>query len=105
MDHSRRQRRDRSASRKQQTIWQPDSTVMVLGCSRSCEPSAHCARCPCINFHTSAANAHAYLQALNLTGPILTQIQALDLAGFLFGDLLRPVAGDTAGRHNAPLSR
>ena len=76
-----------------QTAWQPDTTVMVLGSSRSCEPAAHCCRCPYINFHTSAANAHAHLQALDLTGPVLTQIQALDLAAFLFGDLLRPVAG------------
>ena len=79
-----------------QTIWQPDTTVMVLGTSSSCEPSAHCARCPYINFHTSAGNAHAYLQALNLTGPVLTQTQAMDLAAFLFGELLRPAAEDTA---------
>jgi Alkylmercury lyase len=79
-----------------QTIWQPDTTVMVLGTSSSCEPSAHCARCPYINFHTSAANAHVYLQALNLTGPILTQTQALDLAAFLFGELLRTAAENTA---------
>jgi hypothetical protein len=78
-----------------QTIWQPDTTVLVLGTSISCEPSAHCARCPYINFHSSAANAHAYLQALNLTGPILAQTQALDLAAFLFGELLRTAAGDT----------
>ena len=76
--------------------WQPDDTVMVLGTSRSCQPSAHCSRCPYINFHTSSATAHTYLQALNLAGPILTQTQALDLAAFLFGDLLRPVAKDAA---------
>jgi hypothetical protein len=70
--------------------WEPDNTVLVLGTSRSCEPFSHCTRCPYINFHTSAANAHGYLQALDLTGPILTQAQAMDLAAFLFGDLLRP---------------
>jgi hypothetical protein len=88
-----------------QTIWQPDTTVMVLGTSSSCEPSAHCCRCPYINFHSSAANAHAYLQARDLTGPILTQTQALDLAAFLFDELLRPVAEDTAGGRNAKLNR
>jgi hypothetical protein len=79
-----------------QTIWHPDDTVMVLGTDRSGEPFAHCCRCPYINFHSSAADAHGYLEALDLTGPILTQTQALDLAAFLFGDLLRPVAEETA---------
>jgi hypothetical protein len=78
------------------TIWHPDDTVMVLGTGRSDEPFAHCCRCPYINFHASAANAKSYLQALDLTGPILTQAQALDLAAFLFGDLLGPVAEETA---------
>jgi hypothetical protein len=31
-----------------------------------------------------------------LTGPILTQTQAVDLAAFLFGELLRTAAEDTA---------
>jgi Alkylmercury lyase len=79
-----------------QTIWQPANTVMVLGTGRSGQQPAHCCRCPYINFHTSAASAHGYLQALDLSWPILTQAQALDLAAFLFGDLLRPVAEDTA---------
>jgi hypothetical protein len=88
-----------------QTIWQPDNAVMVLGSSRNSQQSAHCCRCPYINFHSSAANAHAYLQARDLTGSILTQIQALDLAAFLFGELLRSVAEDTGGQHNAELNR
>jgi hypothetical protein len=67
----------------------------VLGTSRSCAPFAHCCRCPYINFHTSAASAHGYLQALDLIGPILSQTQALELAAFLFGDLLRPAAEET----------
>jgi Alkylmercury lyase len=73
---------------ERQTVWHPDETVMVLGMGRSGEPFSHCCRCPYINFHTSAASAHGYLQGLDLTGPILTQAQALDLATFLFGDLL-----------------
>jgi hypothetical protein len=85
--------------------WQPDDTVMVLGTGRSCEPSAHCSRCPYINFHTSAATAHAYLQALDLSGPILTQTQALDLGAFLFGDLLRPLAEGAARGHDAQPTR
>jgi hypothetical protein len=40
-------------------------------------------------------SANGYLQALDLTGPILTQTQALDLAAFLFGDLLQSVAQET----------
>jgi hypothetical protein len=80
---------------ERQTSWQPENTVMVLGTSRSCEPFAHCCRCPYINFHSSVVSANGYLQALDLTGPILSQTQALDLAAFLFGDLLRPVAEAT----------
>jgi hypothetical protein len=78
-----------------QTIWHPDDTVMVLGTDRRGEPLAHCCRCPHINFHTSGANANSYLQALDLSGSILSQAQALDLAAFLFGDLLGPVAEET----------
>lgn len=62
--------------------WQPDETVMVLGTSRSREPSAHCSRCPYTNFDTSAAMADAYLHALGLSGRIVSQTQALHLTDF-----------------------
>jgi hypothetical protein len=76
--------------------WQPDDTVVAVAAGVSCEPSAHRSRCPYINFHTSASTAHAYLQALGLSGPILTQTKALDVAALLFGGLLEPVAEDAA---------
>jgi alkylmercury lyase-like protein len=76
-----------------QARWQPDSTVVAVGTDHSPGPSA-CCRCPYITFHASAATARAYLQSSGLTGRVLSQPQATDVAALLFGGLINVSAED-----------
>lgn len=68
--------------------WQPSSAVLVLGASGSCKGPIATA-CPLANFHISAEQATAYLAARpEVTGRVLTQDEAIEIARNEFGPLL-----------------
>jgi alkylmercury lyase-like protein len=76
-----------------QWSWQPADAVVLLGRRKNVSgPTAACA-CPVITFHTSAQSASDHLAALaalsGVRGRVLFQDEACELAGKLFGGLLR----------------
>jgi hypothetical protein len=79
-----------------QTIWQPDTTVMVLGTSSSCEPSAHLRPLPVHQLPHLGGERPRLPAGPQPDRAHLTQTQAPDLAAFLFGELLRTAAEERA---------
>lgn len=68
--------------------WDPAETVVLVARTGGCGPSS-CCTCPHINFHTAPEHAQAYLAAHpDLTGQILDQPTAVELARLVFGPLL-----------------
>lgn len=69
--------------------WSPPATAVLVTRNKPGVPSAQCC-CPHINFVTSPEHAHAYLASHpGLTGELLTQAVAVELARAVFGPLLR----------------
>jgi hypothetical protein len=72
------------------TRWDPAETVVFVGADAAGGPSADCC-CDHLNFFTDAAAAQAWSAAHpHLPGQILTQPEAEELGGRLFGHLLTP---------------
>jgi hypothetical protein len=73
--------------------WQPATTVVLVAATTAaggCDPVADCC-CPYINFHADPDHAQRYLQARpGMAGEVLTQAQAVEAAGQVFGGLLDP---------------
>lgn len=68
--------------------WSPAETVVLLAQTNGCGPAADCL-CPAITFHTDRERAAAHLRSRReLTGLVLDQVRALDIAGWSFGPLL-----------------
>lgn len=64
--------------------------MVLLAQTRGCGPAAECL-CPAITFHTSRRAAEDNLDRRGeLTGVVLDQAQALDVARRSFGPLLSP---------------
>jgi alkylmercury lyase len=80
--------------------WDPPS-IVVLMAHRTPDsgPAAQCA-CPHVNFYTSPAHAHAYLEGHpELSGQrLLGRQAAIQLARHVFGALLHPADSDTEPR-------
>jgi hypothetical protein len=69
--------------------WSPQSAVVLVAGTRANGPSALCT-CGHVNYYTRAEQAQAYLDAHpDLTGRVLDQAAAVELAGVVFGGLLR----------------
>jgi len=69
--------------------WTPEDTAVLLAQSNACGPAADCL-CPAITFHTSRRRAEDHLRDRpELTGVVLDQDQALEVAERSFGPLLR----------------
>lgn len=72
--------------------WAPAETVVLLAQSAECGVAAECL-CPAITFHGTRHRAEAHLDGRSgLTGLVLGQDQALEIARFSFGLLLAPAA-------------
>jgi hypothetical protein len=72
--------------------WTPASTVVLVARTGQRGPSAQCT-CGHVNFYTRAEHAQTYLDAhLELTGRVVDQATAVELAGGVFGGLLRDPA-------------
>jgi hypothetical protein len=72
--------------------WQPASTVVLVATAAGGVGGAvaDCC-CPHSNFHTQPVHAHTYLQAHpGMTGELLGQADAVEMAGRIFGSLLDP---------------
>jgi alkylmercury lyase len=71
-------------------LWQPDEAVVVVGSTNGCARVDQGA-CPNINFH---GNAHGAVEHLNvhpeITGHLVSQAVAIELADRIFGSLLDP---------------
>ncbi len=75
--------------------WVPSDAAVLLAQTHGCGPAADCL-CPAITFHTSRRRAEAHLRSCpDLTGVVLDQPQALEIARYSFGSLL---AADTHTR-------
>ncbi len=69
--------------------WSPQSTVVLVARTRASGPSAVCT-CGHVNFYTRPEQAETYFdEREDLTGQILDQPAAVELAGMVFGELLR----------------
>lgn len=69
--------------------WTPESTVVLIAQTDQGGPSAQCT-CGHVNFYTRAEHAAGYLDAHpELTGRVVDQETAVELAGGVFGGLLR----------------
>lgn len=69
--------------------WSPQATAVLAVYASAGEPAAQCA-CPHVNFVTSPDHARAYLAThTHLTGQLLGQQAAIELAQAVFGPLLR----------------
>ncbi len=69
--------------------WSPRSTVVLVARTHANGPSAVCT-CGHVNFYTRREQAEAYLdERADLTGQVLDQPAAVELAGVVFGELLR----------------
>jgi hypothetical protein len=80
--------------RGERWFWSPRDTVVLLAESGGCGPAAECL-CPAITFHTSQERAEDYLRRdRELTGRVLDQARAIEVARWSFGPLLGP-EGDT----------
>jgi hypothetical protein len=70
-------------------LWTPASTVVLVGQTRQRGTSAECT-CEHVNFYTRAEQADAYLDDHPaLSGRVIDQRTAVELAGGVFGGLLR----------------
>lgn len=68
--------------------WRPDSAVVLVARSGVGGPASCCA-CPHMNFHVGAATAESYLEGRGeLSGQVLDQASAVELADLCFGELL-----------------
>jgi alkylmercury lyase-like protein len=68
--------------------WQPAATVVLVARSDAGGP-VFCCSCPHINFHTGAGSARSYVDGHpGLSGEVLDQRAAVDLADLCFGALL-----------------
>lgn len=78
--------------------WAPDETAVLLAQASGSGPAADCL-CPAVTFHTSRRRAAAHLHRRPaLTGVVLDQAQALDVARSSFGSLLAADSHDAAPR-------
>lgn len=69
--------------------WRPESTVVLIAQTGHGGPSAYCT-CGHVNFYRHAEHAHGYLDAYReLTGRVVDQATAVELACGVFGGLLR----------------
>ena len=69
--------------------WTPSSTVVLAGLLQSCATAVE-GCCPHVAFYSNPGGADAYLEAHpELTGGVLDQADALELADLAFGRLLR----------------
>ncbi len=70
------------------TVWQPGGTVVYLG-SRSCSGPAATVCCDALNFFTSTASARAWTREHpDVTGVVVGQSRAEEIARQTFGALL-----------------
>ena len=70
--------------------WAPEDTAVLLAQSGGCGSAAECL-CPTITFHTSRGRAEDHLRARpKLTGAVLDQAQAVEVARRSFEALLGP---------------
>jgi hypothetical protein len=68
--------------------WEPAGAVVLVARSADGGPTSCCA-CPYMNFHGSAATAESYLDGqAGLSGQVLDQASAVELADLCFGELL-----------------
>ncbi|HLX47226.1 MAG TPA: alkylmercury lyase family protein [Streptosporangiaceae bacterium] len=75
-------------SRDGQLTWQPRSAVVLVANNGHSGTSAECL-CPLITFHTTEQNALDHLAAQpGVTGQVVSQAKAYELAGATFGSLL-----------------
>jgi len=73
--------------------WSPETTVVLLAQTRGCGPAADCL-CPTITFHPKQERAEEYLRSCpELTGLVLDQAQAVEIAYCSFGPLLAGAPG------------
>jgi len=78
--------------------WAPAGTVVLLAQTGGGGPAAECL-CPAITFHADRAGAEEWLRRRpELTGVVLDQDQAIDVADRSFGSLLAPDREQGAGR-------
>ena len=74
--------------------WNPPAAIVLMAQGGTSGSSALCS-CPHVNFFARADNARSYLESHpDLTGQLLDQRTATELAGLVFGALLHPVAGE-----------
>jgi Alkylmercury lyase. len=72
--------------------WAPADTAVLLAQRNGCGSAADCL-CPTITFHTSRRRAEDHLRARpDLTGVVLDQAQAIEIAQRSFGGLLDPTS-------------
>ncbi len=77
--------------------WAPAATVVLIAQTGAGGPSAECT-CGHVNFYTNAQRARAYLDGHpDLTGRVLDQATAVELAGGVFGGLLRAATAVGSG--------
>jgi hypothetical protein len=70
--------------------WSPAQAVVLLAQTRRCGPAADCL-CPAITFHADRARAEDHLRRrAELTGLVLDQERAVEVADWSFGALLAP---------------
>lgn len=73
--------------------WSPDEAAVLVAQRSGDGPAAECL-CPSITFHASPARAETHLRRhAELTGRVLTQNEAVDVARQSFQHLLAPEAG------------
>lgn len=76
--------------------WLPEETVVLLAQSRGCGPAADCL-CPLLTFHGDRRRAEEYrLGRVELTGLVLDQARAVQIADWSFGTLLAATPGPDA---------
>jgi alkylmercury lyase len=74
--------------------WNPPATTVLMAQAGTCDSSALCS-CPHVNFFAHADNARSYVERHpDLTGQLLDQPTAVELAGMVFGALLHPLGGE-----------
>jgi alkylmercury lyase-like protein len=75
--------------------WTPPTTAVLVAQTGTSGPSAECT-CGHVNFYSHAEQAQAHLDGHpELTGRVLDQSTAVELAGGVFGGLLRNPASTT----------
>jgi Alkylmercury lyase len=85
--------------------WAPEDTAVLVAQISGCGPAASCL-CPTITFHTSRRRAEDYLRRrAELTGRVLDQAQAIDIARRSFGSLLEPDTRMAPPQPPAPTTR